>query len=755
MRAELEFLRFAQALKSWGVEVAPKDILQDPTSAWGKAPLSERNALLVSLGFPPDSAGAAKLSVGKKAGAPKTVENVLVVFDTDGAVGAASAAPAVGAASAAPAVAAPTGAAAVTPAQPQPSAQPTTAAQPQPIEKTVEFPVFAGALKSWGVNAPVKDVLQNLEGHWGQAPLAPRDAWLVSIGFPAGCAANAKLTVGKKPGSEKRIENVLVQITATPVGAGAPSPTAAFAPLTGAQRDVEVYPIIEPHCYIRIVYDEGNHEHEYRVEEPPLTDWEQKVFRFIETTLVDIIEIGLADLTEKQASEVLAKHTEEVLRDYSIQLDEPQRSKLNYYVLRNFLGFGKIDALMRDALIEDISCDGPHQPIFIYHRKYESLKSNVRWKDHPELDSFVIRLAQRSGKHISIAEPLLDATLPDGSRLNATLAKEVTSGGSTFTIRKFRQVPFTPPDLIRFKTMSPEMLAYLWMAVQYGASAIYAGGTASGKTTSINAIMLFIPPQMKIVSIEDTRELNLPHPNWIAGTTRSGFGPRDDRGRQAGEIDMFTLLKAALRQRPEYIIVGEVRGAEAFALFQAMATGHTAYGTMHADSVESVIHRLESEPINVPRSLLEALDIVSVQIQTRIAGKRVRRTKEIVEIVGLDPHTREILTNEVFTWIPGRDEFEYSGVSYVLERIKLEKNMGDEEMRQELERRKEIIFWMMLSGVNDYKAVAEIVQAYYKASEATMGRIRDDMARFRAEGRVPEAATTTRAAEPPAKPTGI
>jgi flagellar protein FlaI len=321
---------------------------------------------------------------------------------------------------------------------------------------------------------------------------------------------------------------------------------------------------------------------------------------------------------------------------------------------------------------------------------------------------------------------LLDATLPDGSRLNATLGQEVTDKGSTFTIRKFREDPFTITDLVRFGTMSAEILAYWWMAVQNGASAIYAGGTASGKTTGLNAILLFIPPQMKIVSIEDTREINLPHQNWIAGVTRAGFGPRDNNGRQAGEIDMFTLLKAALRQRPEYILVGEVRGKEAEALFQAMATGHTAYGTMHADSVESVIHRLESEPISIPRSLLESLDIVSVQIQTRIGDRRVRRTKEIVEVVGLDPHTREILTNEVFTWNPARDKFEFSGVSYVLERIQLERNMGESDMARELQQRREIVEWMVRKNIRDLQSVGAIIVQYYKEPEALLSLAQRD-----------------------------
>ncbi|HWG91155.1 MAG TPA: type II/IV secretion system ATPase subunit, partial [Candidatus Thermoplasmatota archaeon] len=531
------------------------------------------------------------------------------------------------------------------------------------------------------------------------------------------------------------------------------TPVTVVPPITEeGVREVEVYPVQEPYAYIRISYNEKSHEHLYEVIEPQMSDREQKVLEFVETTLVDVIEVGLSALEAGGAEEALRKHVDEILYDYSITLNPKAREKLLYYIIRDFLGNGKMEPVMRDEQIEDISCDGPQVPLFLYHRKYESVKSTVRFPSHQELDSFVIRLAQRSGKHISIAEPLLDATMPDGSRLNATLSDEVTSNGSTFTIRKFRPDPFTPPDLVRFGTMSADMLAYWWLAVQHGASAIYAGGTASGKTTSLNAILLFIPPQMKIVSIEDTREINLPHPNWIAGVTRSGFGPRDNNGRQAGEIDMFTLLKAALRQRPEYILVGEVRGQEAYALFQAMATGHTAYGTMHADSVESVIHRLESDPISIPRSLLESLDIVSIQIQTRIGNKRVRRTKELVEIVGLDPHTRELLTNEVFNWNSSNDTFEFSGVSYVLERIQMEKNMTEAEMREELLRRKDIIHWLIKKGHRDYKTVGHIIASYYKEPTKTVAEARKELAEMAAKEAAEAAAAA--AASPEGAPAG-
>lgn len=531
-------------------------------------------------------------------------------------------------------------------------------------------------------------------------------------------------------------------------------------------EEVEIYPIQEPFAYVQIVHNKRTQERVYHVIEPMLDRHEQLLLEFITETLVDVLDLDPEELDETDLVRYVEKKFDQVLYDYALvltpqnaprrgqpgwappsprwqkmdedpntdvswmpssALEEQARARLLYYVVRDFIGEGPIDVFTQDPMIEDISCDGPHVPVYIYHRKYESIPSTVRILPHERLDSFVIRLAQRAGKHVSIAEPILDATMRDGSRLQATLAKEVSSFGSTFTIRKFREVPFTPIDLVRFGTVSPEILAYLWMLIQHGASAMFAGGTASGKTTATNAIMLFIPPQLKVITIEDTREINIPQENWIAGVTRSGFGPHDEHGRQAGEIDMFQLLKNALRQRPEYVIVGEVRGAEAYNLFQAMATGHAAYGTMHADSVDAVIHRLESDPINIPRSLLEALDVVSVQMQTRVAGKRVRRTKQITEIVGLDPNTREILTNEVFTWQPETDTFRYSGISYSMERIAVETGRTIQEVREDMRDRVDIVNWMIEKEILDYDLIGRIIGVFYRDRDRVMKHVKEGL----------------------------
>ncbi|HEC86834.1 MAG TPA: secretion system protein E, partial [Thermoplasmatales archaeon] len=258
--------------------------------------------------------------------------------------------------------------------------------------------------------------------------------------------------------------------------------------------------------------------------------------------------------------------------------------------------------------------------------------------------------------------------------------------------------------------------------VENGASGIFAGGTASGKTTTLNAISLFIPREAKIVSIEETREINLPHPNWIPGVTRLGFG-EVVADKVVGEIDMYDLMKAALRQRPEYILVGEIRGREAYVLFQAMATGHTTYSTMHADSPQSLVHRLEGKPINIPRIMLQSLDFICFHTTTRVKDKRERRLVKIVEMIDIDPRTKELITNEVFSWDSINDTFKYSGRSYLLEEIRVETNMSKYEIQQELNNRVKIINWMVKNNLNSIRDVVQILNEYKDNPEEILKRV--------------------------------
>ena len=493
-------------------------------------------------------------------------------------------------------------------------------------------------------------------------------------------------------------------------------------------EELDTYPVRPPFSYVRVLFDKRDYSRFYYVVEPKASKQELEDLDTIKTVLQRALNINRETLEETQ-EDFLKQAVDDILNSYRLPSRKSNRAKIHYYIERDMIGYGKIETMMRDPNIEDVSCDGPGVEIFVYHRRFESLRTNVMWEDEEELEHYIIRMAQRCGKHISIAEPLLDATLMDGSRIVMTLGREVSTRGSTFTIRRFRDEPFTPVDLLEFKTFSSMQIAFFWLAMQYGMSMLFVGGTASGKTTSLNACSLFLPWQHKIVSIEETRELNLPHPNWIPGCTRQGFGGEGSSGggKAAGEVDMYDLLRAALRERPEYIIVGEIRGEEAYVLFQAMATGHTTYSTFHADSIQSLVHRLENKPIEIPRVLIPALDGISIQLQTRVGGKRVRRNKAIVEIIGIDPHSHELLTNEAFRWDNTIDEYVFTGKSYIFEKIMMKANLNRVEIMDETKRRQLVIEWCLKKGIRDYKDFARVVAEYYVHPEDVMRQVYEDM----------------------------
>jgi flagellar protein FlaI len=500
-------------------------------------------------------------------------------------------------------------------------------------------------------------------------------------------------------------------------------PAVVIEPLEERYEQVEFYSVVEGYAYVRIVNDREAHEQTYNIIEPQLSREERDTLNFIERVITKGIDVPLEAFVKKESRRYLLNSFSMVISDYNLKVSPISRKKLFYYVERDFLGFGKINVLMLDPFLEDISCDGPGIFMYIFHRDFGSLRTNIIFEADEELDMFVMRLAQLSGRAISITNPMLDATLPDGSRIQMTLRKEVTAKGSTFSIRRFRVEPYTPIDLMNLGTASIEIMAYFWLIVQYKKSAIISGGTAAGKTTTLNAITLFIPMEDKIVSIEDTRELNLPHPNWIPSVQRVGLAGEVVRGKVVGEIDMFDLLKAALRQRPEYIIVGEIRGEEAYVLFQAMATGHSTYSTFHADSVASLVHRFVHPPINVPHMMMASLNVVSVQKIVLINGKRSRRIIEVTEIVGIDPQTNEILTNELFKWDSATDTHEMVSSSMVLREIADMNGITREEMSEEFNNRVKVIKWAQENNIRHYIKFSELIYDYYKDKNEVLSRI--------------------------------
>ena len=489
----------------------------------------------------------------------------------------------------------------------------------------------------------------------------------------------------------------------------------AMPPLGGPEvKELQVNAIQPPYSYGRISYNEVRKEYLYEAIEPQLSTHERELVDHMKATLNQIMGPEVSNMSTSDKRAYLRGEVEAYLKSREISIGPLSVERLIYYIQRDFVGYGPIDPLIQDAEIEDISCDGVEVPLFIFHGKYESIKTNVVFENEDLLNSFIVSLGQRCGKAVSVSAPILDGTTPEGHRVQATYAREITTRGASFTIRRFKERPFTPVDLISTGSASAEMIAYLWLAAEQGESLIICGGPASGKTSTLNAVALFIPPTSKIVSIEDTREVNLPHENWIPGATRSGTGDRGPDGKAAGEVDMFDLVRAALRQRPNYIIVGEVRGKETYTMFQAMATGHTTYSTMHADSVKSMVNRLENPPINTPRILLSALNNVIIQIQARTDKGVVRRLKQVLEIVGFEPETNELITNTVYEWDPGTDAFVFKGHSFLFDKIMELKNLTHDEMDAEFERRVSVLRSLAAHKINDYRALWKAITAYYK-----------------------------------------
>lgn len=484
-------------------------------------------------------------------------------------------------------------------------------------------------------------------------------------------------------------------------------------------KEIDFYALEKPFAYAKLIKNEETIEKIYNVIEPKLSDDEKRIIRILKNVLQRKIDLTNEDFDLDKIRPHLPRGARKVIS----KLDEEVTEKIFYFVKREVMGYGLIDPLMHDPNIEDISCNGAGVPIFLSHRIYGSLKTNLQFNDEENLYDFINILAQKCGKAITKVSPMLDANLPDGSRIQMTLGNEVTAKGSTFSIRKFHSDPFTPVDLLNFNTMSADILVYFWLVIENRINALISGQTASGKTTVLNAFSFFIPRNKKVISIEETREINLSHPNWIPCVARSSSG-ESTSWELLGSIDLYDLLKAALRQRPDYIIVGEVRGEEAYALFQAMSSGHATYSTIHADSTNKLVSRLVYEPINIPHHMLSSLDVVSFQAMTIVNGKRVRRCKKVVEITGIDPETKEVLINEVFNWDPSTDQFTYSGKSYVLDRICNQKNMTRGEMVEEMNKRKELLRWMDINNIRDFQDVSKLISKYNNNPEKALQSIK-------------------------------
>ncbi|MCX6817929.1 MAG: ATPase, T2SS/T4P/T4SS family [Candidatus Aenigmarchaeota archaeon] len=383
------------------------------------------------------------------------------------------------------------------------------------------------------------------------------------------------------------------------------------------------------------------------------------------------------------------------------------------------LGLGPIEFMLKDNDLEEIVINNAKEPIWVYHRTYGWLKSNVILSDETKIYNYSAQIGRKVGTQITNLNPLMDAYLTTGDRANATLFP-ISSKGNTLTIRKFARRPWTITDFIETNTITPDVAAFLWLAIQFEMNIVCTGGTASGKTSFLNVLCMFIPPSQRILSIEDTREIQLPpFLHWVPMTTR----PPNIEGK--GEVTMLQLMINALRMRPDRMIVGEIRRSkEAEVLFEAINTGHSVYSTLHANTSEETLKRLINPPINIPISLLTSLQLIAVMHRDR--RRRIRRVLEITELIpsgGLDEMKIEL--NNVFRWIPSKDQIvEWGKSNRVLNDIKLFSGMEDNEIKKNLEEKKSILVWLVKNKVNTIDKVGRTISDYYKDQEKILRMIK-------------------------------
>jgi flagellar protein FlaI len=475
---------------------------------------------------------------------------------------------------------------------------------------------------------------------------------------------------------------------------------------------LEKYPLKAPFSYANILQDQDTGSVSYQVDEIKLNQSEQiiynQLYRLIEENL-DSPENIEKDFGFMSFVNKILKENEKIFQDQPLASIE----KVKYYLERDIDGFGTIDPIMNDPNIEDISCSGILTPVYVWHRKYDSIPCNVSFENE-KLNSFVSRIVFRAGKHISSAHPISDLALQGNHRISVLYQKEVTPKGTSFTIRKFKQDPYSVVDLILFGTISVDIAAYLWMLMEEKMSIMVIGSTGSGKTTILNAITGLVNPEYKIFSVEDVAEINIKHENWFSLVSRVGFGNDGE-----GEIGLYDLIKSGVRHRPDYIVVGEIRGSEAYVMFQAMATGHGGLCTMHADSLESASKRLQQKPMDIPASYMALMNCAIIIRRVKgQEGKSIRRAISVQEIKTSDSF------HNTFRWDPKSDYFiPQLEDSEMLGRISTQTGKPMNEILEEFERRKIILQWLVQRGERAYDKVAEIIGKYYRDPQTLMKKI--------------------------------
>ncbi|MEA3201669.1 MAG: archaeal flagellar protein FlaI [Thermoplasmata archaeon] len=493
-----------------------------------------------------------------------------------------------------------------------------------------------------------------------------------------------------------------------------------------------VYPVGDP-VFIHIWDDEEAGARHYVNIEPTLNAGEKEKYQRIKDSILrlapfeptpkdqDDLRATLKRLIEKSirvGAQAKGFSPQKILSqfDNKVVLDELEASKLRYFLERDIVDSGPIEPIIRDPYIEDVSSIGTYN-IFVVHKIFDTVETNVKFSDDKELDDYLRGMGERMGRPVSESRPIVDAVLPDGSRINLIYSDDVSQRGASFTIRKFSDTPTSITQICKWGTMSTSVAAYLWICLQNGMSVFVCGETASGKTTSLNGILSFIKPKEKVFTAEDTPEVRPPQPLWQQLVTRSSGPPE-------GRVEMFDLLKAALRSRPNYIIVGEIRGAEGAVAFQAMQTGHPCIATFHASSVQKMIQRFTSDPINVPATFMDNLNVCMIQMAVYNKGRMLRRVLAIEEIEGYNDQAGGVLTRRVFNWDPVKDVHNFRGRnnSYILEQKIAEKaGYADKrEIYKELDLRTRILDRMIQLGIYDYYEVNRIIARFNEEGVASL-----------------------------------
>jgi flagellar protein FlaI len=471
---------------------------------------------------------------------------------------------------------------------------------------------------------------------------------------------------------------------------------------------IESYPLNPPFSYAWIFQDDAEGSYFYVVDELPMSRDERDAYKRLKSILEYELKAPRLDETlvasfHRQLPAILDEHKEALQGTSQVGL-----RKIMYYLEKDLIGYGRIDGLICDPLIEDVSCLGINKPVYIYHRKYANARTNIIFSDEEELDDFITRIVHRQGKHVSIAHPIVDLTLPAKHRLAVSFGKETTPAGTSFTIRKFKEDPLTIVDLIMNETIDESIAAYLWMLMENKMSVMVVGPTGAGKTTALNAIACLVRPDFKMISVEEVQEINLPQENWVSTIARTGFG-----GDSEGEVTLYDLIKSAVRHRPALILVGEIRGEEAYVLFQALATGHGGLCTMHADDVETVVKRLTQPPMNIPQTILSLMNCVIVVKQVRNMSfnpldKKVS-SRKFVKIAEIDSSGA---AHEVFTWNLSSDTFQANlDQSYLFSKIAQNLDVPISVVHQEFERRKQILMSMVAKNLRDFRSVHKALNA--------------------------------------------